>query len=110
MFRVLFIFALCVLAVLPQRVCTCHGVEIGRDAAPAECPDEHDHDCPCLHGGPFGEGLKSAEIPTPPLAFAELLPVTANDAPTSLANSAAVERPPPSPHVPLFLSLLTLRI
>jgi hypothetical protein len=110
MIRVALLLALCVLAVLPQRVCTCHGVEIGRDAGHADHEGDHDHDCPALAGNTFGDGLKAtADAPDAPLAFAELLPLF--DVET--IHRAAEPARPAQPHpdgVPLFISLLTLRI
>ena len=109
MIRALFLFALCVLAVLPQRVCTCHGVEIGRDV-PVEAPAGHDHDCPSLEGGMFGECLKAADVPDTSVAFAELLPVVTDSFAHIAPTLCRAERPPPARRVPLYISLLTLRI
>ena len=109
MIRVLVLLALCVLAVLPQRVCTCHGVDIGRDV-PVEAPAGHDHDCPSLEGGTFGECLKAADVPDTLVAFAEVRPVTTASFAHIAPTLCRAERPAPANHVPLYISLLTLRI
>src|SRR5215204_2050713 len=106
--RILVVFALCLFAVMPQRVCTCHGVELGHTPESAEPAEHDDHDCHCEPGGPFAEFLKSADVPLADSTFAALFPVITPNAGLAVADERpAVEHPPPR-HVPLYITHLAL--